>query len=112
MGRIETIRMSVVSAVCAACRRPLLGPLPASRLDRTPDGKGPQLGHCGPSPSSGGVGGDVSAANSLLEPVQHLLLDPPDPALAKLYPFRELSGRLQAGDVLRAVEDKLPELTL
>jgi hypothetical protein len=63
------------------------------------------------APSSGAAR-LISALDALLEPVQHLLLDPSDPALAELYPLRERSGRLKAGDVLRAVQYKLLKLAL
>jgi hypothetical protein len=67
--------------------------------------------HPARAPSSGALC-FVSALDALLKPVQHFLLDPPDPALAELYPFRERSGRLKAGDVLRAVQYELLELAL
>jgi hypothetical protein len=54
----------------------------------------------------------ISAFDALAEPVQHFLLDPPHPALAELYPFRERSCRLKAGNMLRGVQYKFLELTL
>ena len=63
------------------------------------------------APSSGALC-FISALDALLEPVQHFLLDPPDPALAELYPLGKRSCLLKAGDVLRAVQYKLLELTL
>jgi hypothetical protein len=54
----------------------------------------------------------IAAFDPLLQPVQHFLLDPSDPALAKLYPLGERPGRLKTGDMLRGVKNKLLELTL
>src|ERR1700753_2379285 len=63
------------------------------------------------APSSGALC-LIAALDALVKPVQHFLLDPSDPALAELYPLGERSGRLKTGDVLRAVQNKLPELAL
>ncbi len=52
------------------------------------------------------------AINSLLKPLHNFTFDPPNPALAKLDPLGELTGRLKAGDVLWAIEYDLPKLTL
>src|ERR1051326_2516083 len=76
---------------------------PEKRAERSP--APPQ------APSSGALCFG-SALDALVKPVQHFLLDPPDPALAELYPLGERSGRLKAGDMLRAVKNKLLELAL
>jgi hypothetical protein len=54
----------------------------------------------------------ISALDALLQPVQHFLLDPPNPALAELYPLWERSCRLKTGNMLRGIQNKLLELTL
>ncbi len=64
------------------------------------------------TPSSGALCDLISARDALLKPIQHFLLDPTHPALTELYPFRECSSRLQAGNMLRGVENKLLKLTL
>jgi len=64
------------------------------------------------TPLTGAVRGLVSAVYALLKPFQHFAFDPPHPAFAKSYPLGELPGCLKAGDVLRRIEDQLPELTL
>lgn len=74
--------------------------------------KGPQFGSCGPTPSAGGVGGRISAPDTLLKPIQYFLFHPAHSRLAELYPFGEHPGGFEAGNVLRAVKDELPELTL
>jgi hypothetical protein len=54
----------------------------------------------------------ISAIDALAEPIQHFLLYPAHPALAEAYPFRERSCLLKTGNMLRAVQNKLLELTL
>lgn len=42
----------------------------------------------------------ISTVNSLLQPIQYLLLDPANPILAQPDPLRELACRLKAGYML------------
>ena len=50
--------------------------------------------------------------DTLVKPVQDLLLDPTHPALAEFDPFGESPGRFKTGHMLRTVENQLLELTL
>lgn len=54
--------------------------------------------------------GVSSAVQPLLEPVEHLRLDPSHSVGADLYPPRERPGLFQSGHVLWRVQDHLLEL--
>ncbi len=54
----------------------------------------------------------ITGVNTVLQPVQHFVLNPSDPVATKLYPLGELAGGLQARNVLRRVQDELLYLTL
>src|SRR5258708_23975215 len=64
------------------------------------------------TPSSGAVKGLISAFDTLLKPIQYLLLNPSHPALAELHPLGERPGRFKARNMLRGIEYELLELTL
>ena len=59
------------------------------------------------------VGGFVPLLDTLAEPSEHLLLDPPDPAagtIPEAKPARKGPSMLKPLDVLGAVQDELLEL--
>ena len=47
--------------------------------------------------------GAITFVDAVLDPLIHLVFDPPDAVGAKLYPLGEQTGLLQSGDVLRRV---------
>ena len=51
--------------------------------------------------------GCIASGNPFLKPGLHLLFDQPDPSGTETHPLGELSGRLQAGNMLRRVENCL-----
>ena len=59
-----------------------------------------------------GAGVRIALGNARGDPGIYLLLNPADPSGAKPYPFGELTGCLQAGNVCRAVDDLLSHLPL
>jgi hypothetical protein len=60
----------------------------------------------------GSVCESFSGVDSLLEPVQHFILNPSDPARTELYPLGESAGQFKARNVLGRVQDQLLQLTL
>jgi hypothetical protein len=53
-----------------------------------------------------------SAVDAFLKPIKHFTFNPSHPVGAKLYPFRELAGRLETRNVLGRIQNQLLQLPL
>jgi hypothetical protein len=60
----------------------------------------------------GSVCESFSGVNALLEPIQHLILNPSHPAWTEFNPLGESPGQFKARNVLGRVQNQLLQLTL